>query len=194
MRASLADRVSLKQSDNLFQRQNKKPLTRRWILKETRAALAQLSIEIPSGQRLSSKSWRSGMIQAVSALPSDVVEKVKASGRWKSRAFQPYLLDKAAHNVIAVAHVTMLQSRALGQQPAVAEAKLPSEEPLPDEAQLSDEDAGSSSFSDSSESEGEAGALAAVAEAKRREAENRARAALDLRPRLLRARLDSGLG
>jgi hypothetical protein len=194
LRASLADRVSLKRSDKLFQRPNKRPLTRRWILKKTRVALAQLSIEIPSGQKLSSKSWRSGMIQAVSALPSDVVEKVKASGRWKSGAFQPYLLDKAAHNVIAVAHVTILQARALGQQPAVAEAKLPSEGPLPNEAQLPDEDASSSAFSDSSESEGEAGALAEVAAAKQREAENRARAKLDLRPRLLRARLDSGLG
>jgi hypothetical protein len=161
------------------------------MLKKTRAALSQLGIVIPPGQKLSSKSWRSGMIQAVSALPSDVVDKVKASGRWKSHAFRPYLQFREAHNVIAVAHVTTLQLRALDQQP---EAVPLSEELLPDRAQPLEQAVSSSSDSDSIESEGEAGALAAVAAAERQAVENQARVERGLRPRLLKARHDSGLG
>jgi ribonuclease HI len=180
VRAHLADRGAPKGSEPLFQLPQGQPLTRAWVLKRTRKALNQLGIAIPPGARLSSKSWRAGTAQAVSALPSDIEERIKAAGRWKTRAFRFYLQKKSSHVAIALAQATTEQSRAL------EESGTSTVQSLPDQPSSSASSA-SSSETDSQKEE----ALAAVAEIVRKEEEEKARAGKNLRPRPQRLSRDA---
>jgi hypothetical protein len=130
MRAYIADRgAAPRKSEPLFAEEDGSSLSRTSCLKWTREALATASIEIPPSQKLGSKSWRAGAAQSASALPADIDDQVKASGRWRSTAFKPYLGGKAAHRIVAIAYASRLLLERLDQQvPADNSNQVPSAE------------------------------------------------------------------
>jgi hypothetical protein len=122
MRSYVAGRGRAPQGhEPLFVEKDLSALSRASCLKMTQRALAVAGIPIPSSQRLSSKSWRAGAAQSASLVPPDIDEIVKASGRWQSRAFSPYLHGREAHRVAAIAHSSRLQLARLRERVAPAE-------------------------------------------------------------------------
>jgi hypothetical protein len=201
LREYLAGRDTPRVSEPLLARADSAPLAKSTFIKWTASALRLLGVEIPSGQQLSSKSWRAGAAQSASALPADIDDRVKAAGRWRSSAFKHYLHGKAAHRVIAMAHAARLQLERADRQskqstssnvhvsqtelsswPAAAPAVA---EPAPSPA--------SPSEASQPEDLEEQRASRAVEQAELESRANEARSLAGKRVRTPRRRLDSGL-
>jgi hypothetical protein len=99
----LRSRRDPKHHEPLFQLADGSALSRTTFIAWTKSALQTIGVVIPPGQKLGSKSWRSGAVQAASAVPPEVDEKVKHTGRWKTSAWSSYAQGRAAHRVFAVA-------------------------------------------------------------------------------------------